>query len=149
QFRLLSSSSWSSTSRPPKFWASTCADAYRPRRRGDGVRRRELITLLGGAAAGPLGARAQQAAMPVIGFLNSASPGNYVPMVAAFRQGLKEAGYVEGQNVAVEYRWAEGQYDRVPVIALGLIDRRVAVLVANTPGVLAVKEVLRGRRIEP
>ena len=109
-----------------------------------GIRRRDFVILLGGGAAGawPLAARAQQAAMPVIGFLNSASPGNYVPMVAAFRQGLKEAGYVEGQNVAVEYRWAEGQYDRVPVIALELVDRRVAVLVANTPGVLAVKAAI-------
>jgi len=77
--------------------------------------------------------------MPLIGFLNSASPSGYVPMVAAFRQGLKEAGYVEGQNVTIEYRWAEGQYDRVPVIALELVDRRVAVLVANTPGVLSIK----------
>jgi putative tryptophan/tyrosine transport system substrate-binding protein len=106
------------------------------------VKRREFITLLGGAAAWPLAARAQQPAMPVVGFLNSASPGGYVPMVAAFRQGLKEAGYVEGQNVAVEYRWAEGQYDRVPLIALELLDRRVAVLVANTPGVLAIKSAI-------
>jgi putative tryptophan/tyrosine transport system substrate-binding protein len=107
------------------------------------MRRREFITLLGGAAvAWPLAARAQQPKVPVVGFLNGASPGNYVPMVAAFRQGLKEAGYVEGQNVAVEYRWAEGQYDRVPVIALELVDRRVAVLVANTPGVLAVKAAI-------
>src|SRR5262245_64166014 len=97
-------------------------------------RRKFLATLGGAAVAWPLAARAQQAATPVVGFLNSASPGGYVPMVTAFRQGLKEAGYVEGQNVAVEYRWAEGQYDRVPLIALELLDRRVAVLVAHTPG---------------
>jgi putative ABC transport system substrate-binding protein len=106
------------------------------------VRRREFITLLGGVAACPLVARAQQPAMPVIGFLNSASPQGYGPRVAAFRQGLKEGGYSEGQNVTVEYRWAEGQYDRVPVIALELLDRRVAVLVANTPGVLAIKSAI-------
>ena len=106
------------------------------------MRRRDLITLLGGGAAWPLAARAQQAAMPVVAFLNSASPGGYVPMVAAFRQGLKEVGYLEGQNVAVEYRWAEGQYDRVPVIALELVGRQVAVIVANTPGVLALKAAI-------
>src|SRR5262245_46933623 len=109
---------------------------------GKVMRRREFIKIVGGAAILPLAARAQQPAMPVVGFLNSASPGGYVPMVTAFRQGLKEAGYVEGQNVAVEYRWAEGQYDRVPLIALELVDRRVAVLVANTPGVLAVKAAI-------
>jgi putative ABC transport system substrate-binding protein len=77
--------------------------------------------------------------MPVIGFLNAASPGGYAPYVAAFRQGLQETGYVEGQNVAVEYRWAENQYDRLPAMAAELVHRQVAVIVANTPGVLAVK----------
>ena len=77
--------------------------------------------------------------MPVIGFLNGASPDRYAPMVAAFRQGLKETGYVEGQNLAIEYHWAEGQYDRVPSMAAELVRREVAVIVANSPGNLAVK----------
>jgi putative ABC transport system substrate-binding protein len=105
-----------------------------------GLRRREFMAGLGGAAgAWSLAARGQQRAMPVIGFLNGGTPEGYAHMVGAFRQGLKESGYVEDQNVAVEFRWAEGQYDRVPAMAAELVRRQPAVIVANAPGVLAVK----------
>jgi len=95
------------------------------------MRRRELMLLLGGAMTAARALRAQQKPMPVIGFLGSASPGRFAPLVAAFHQGLSETGYVEGQNLAIEYRWAEDRYDRLPALAADLVGRKVDLIVAS------------------
>jgi putative tryptophan/tyrosine transport system substrate-binding protein len=96
------------------------------------MRRREFIKLLGGAvSAWPLAARAQQPATPVIGFLNIASPEAWTDYVSGFKQGLGQTGFIDGQNVAIEYRWARGDYSRLPVLANELVDRRVSVIAAN------------------
>src|SRR6266700_411839 len=106
------------------------------------MKRRKLMVLLGGAAAlWPIAGRAQQKAIPVVGFLSGVSPGPYAPFVAAFRQGLSETGYVEGQNLAIEYRWAEGSYDRLPGMAADLVGRKVDLIATGggIPSALAAK----------
>jgi putative tryptophan/tyrosine transport system substrate-binding protein len=105
------------------------------------MRRREFIIAVGGAAVGwPLAAGAQQAAMPVVGFVNSASPGGSYPPLPAFLSGLSEIGFVEGRNVAIEYRWAEGHYERLPALIADLVQRKVSVITAtSTPAAVAAK----------
>ena len=104
------------------------------------MRRREFIALLGGAASWPLATHAQQPAMPVIGFLHGASPVAWMDQLRGFHRGLKDAGFVEGENVAIVYRWAEGQYERLPALVADLTRRQVTVLVViTTLGALAAK----------
>jgi putative ABC transport system substrate-binding protein len=103
------------------------------------MRRREFISLFGAMAAWPIAVRAQHTSVPVVGFLNSASPDQYARQLSAFRQGLSEGGYVEGRNVAIEFRWAENQYDRLSALAADLVRMQVAVIASNNPAVFPAK----------
>jgi putative ABC transport system substrate-binding protein len=133
--------SWPGLSRPSTSSASSKRDVDARAKRGHDAGRREFIMLIGGAAVWPLGARAQQPGMPVIGFLHPGLPSSFVQQLASFRQGLKEGGYVEGQNAVIEFRWGEGRFDRLPELAADLVRRRVAVItvLGGTNAALSVK----------